>query len=204
MQAREGAASNRPRPRPRRAASPRVSWSRRSSLPHTLCPSELRMAARGGAGRLSIARAGSRRSSGVSVRALQRLRWEPEDVGGLLQQPARRVGGPHSRPSMSIPLRPVKCSRPPMRCAGHHGLGQRQTTPPSSRTAAVPHTGQADGISHTAPGSIASITTALTISGITSPARCSTTVRRPAGPCAGSRRCCAGRRCAPWCRTTTG
>ena len=36
-----------------------------------------------------------------------------------------------------------------MRCAGQYGFGQRVTTSPSSRRAAVPHTGQWLGISHT-------------------------------------------------------
>ena len=63
-----------------------------------------------------------------------------------------------------------------MRCAGQYGFGQRATTSPSSRTASVPHTGQLVGISQIVSVPSRASTTALTISGMTSPARWRTTV----------------------------
>ncbi len=63
-----------------------------------------------------------------------------------------------------------------MRCAGQYGFGQRVTTSPSSRSASVPHTGQWVGISQAISLPSRASTTALTTSGMTSPARWRTTV----------------------------
>ncbi len=79
-------------------------------------------------------------------------------------------------PSMSSAPRLAKCRTLFLSCAGQSRFGQRVTASSSSRTASARHTGQCAGIfQRRAPRGRLPATTA-TICGITSPARCTSTV----------------------------
>ena len=77
---------------------------------------------------------------------------------------------------MSIAPRPAKWTMRPQICAGHCRFGQRATASPSGRTIGVPQFGQAVGITNGRSAPLRRLGIGATTSGITSPARRTTTV----------------------------